>query len=204
MRATVDVVLDNPQRTTADLVDMANDVRTSVDHAEHLIAALLLLARNEHGLTTRDEVDLAGVVEDTLDATEPVGVRLHADLHPALVSGDSVLLARLIANLVENAVSYNTAGGDVWVSTGTTGDGSRLTVTSSGPPISPDEAQHIFEPFFRLDHRTSHEGFGLGLTIVASIAEVHGGAVTAHPRDGGGLDVTVVLPAAGTGREPAI
>jgi signal transduction histidine kinase len=75
---------------------------------------------------------------------------------------------------------------------------SHLTVINTGPRISPEEAHRIFEPFQRLDDRSSHDGFGLGLTIVASIAEVHGGTATAHPRDEGGLSITVTMPSTST------
>ena len=67
MRATVDVVLGNPDSTPGDLRAMAADIRAAVDHAEHLIGALLILARNERGLTVHEEVDLATVAEDVLD-----------------------------------------------------------------------------------------------------------------------------------------
>jgi signal transduction histidine kinase len=69
-------------------------------------------------------------------------------------------------------------------------------VANTGPLISLPDAQRIFEPFHRLDQRASHDGFGLGLTIVASIAAVHGGTAHASPREDGGLTVTVHLPSA--------
>ena len=64
--------------------------------------------------------------------------------------------------------------------------------------ISPADADRVFQPFQRLNDRTSHEGFGLGLTIVTSIAAVHGGTATARPRDDGGLSVTVTIPSTGS------
>src|ERR1700734_102489 len=67
MRATVDVLLDNTDSTPGDLRGMAADIRAAVDHAEHLIGALLILARNERGLTVREETDLAAAAEDVLD-----------------------------------------------------------------------------------------------------------------------------------------
>ena len=101
---------------------MGADIRAAVDHAEHLIGALLILARNERGLTVREEVDLATVAEDVLDDRPTLGDRrVHATLEPAVISGDPVLAERLVANLVDNAVRYNVAGGDVWVSTRTVG-----------------------------------------------------------------------------------
>jgi signal transduction histidine kinase len=197
MRATVDVVLGNPDSTAGDLRAMGADIRAAVDHAEHLIGALLILARNERGLTVREKVDLATVAEDVLDVLGDRlgGRRLHASLEPAVVSGDPVLAERLIANLVDNAVRYNLAGGEVWVGTRSVAGGSELTVENTGPAVGADDAVRIFQPFERLSDRTSRDGSGLGLAIVASIAAIHGGTVTACPRNGGGLSVTVILPA---------
>jgi signal transduction histidine kinase len=196
MRATVDVVLDDPGATQGDLRTMGEDIRAAVDRAEHLISALLILARNEHGLTVHEEVDLATVAEDVLDTIGPRGRLVHAMLEPAVISGDPVLAERLVANLVDNAVRYNTAGGDIWINTGATAGRSQLTVANTGPAVSPADAGRIFQPFQRLSERTSHDGFGLGLAIVASIAAMHGGTVAARPRDDGGLSVTVTIPAA--------
>ena len=197
MRATVNVVLGNPDSTPGDLRGMAADIRAAVDHAEHLIGALLILARNERGLTVREETDLATVAEDVLDTAGLGDRRVHATLEPAVISGDPVLAERLVANLVNNAVRYNAAAGDIWISTGTMAGSSQLTVANTGPVISPADAGRIFQPFERLSDRTSHDGFGLGLAIVASIAAIHGGTATARPRNDGGLSVTVTIPSAG-------
>jgi signal transduction histidine kinase len=198
MRATVDVVLSNPDSTPGDLRAMAADIRAAVDHAEHLIGALLILARNERGLTVHEEVDLATVAEDVLDTAAGLGDRrVHATLEPAVMSGDPVLAQHLIANLVDNAIRYNIAAGDIWISTRTMAGRSQLTVLNTGPVISPVDAGRIFQPFERLSDRTSHEGFGLGLAIVASITAIHDGTVTARPRDDGGLSVAVTILSAG-------
>ena len=183
---------------TLDLRAMAADIRAAVDHAEHLIGALLLLARNERGLNVREETDLATAAEEVLDTAGLGGLRVHTTPEPAIIYGDPVLAERLIANLVDNAVRYNHAGGDVWVSSRTTAGSSQLTVANTGPVISPADAGRIFQPFQRLSDRTSHDGFGLGLAIVASIAAIHGGTATARPRNGGGLSVTVTIPSADT------
>ena len=201
MRATVDVVLDNPDSTAGDLRAMGADIRVAVDHAEQLIGALLILARNERGLTVREKVDLATVAEDVLDVLgvlgdRPGGQRVRAALEPAVVSGDPVLAERLTANLVDNAIRYNLPGGEVWVSTRTVDGRGELTVANTGPVVDPADLGRIFQPFERLSDRTSHGGFGLGLAIVASIAAIHGGTATARPRDDGGLSVTVTMPSA--------
>ena len=199
MRATVEVVLGNPDSTLGDLRVMAADISAAVDHADHLIGALLILARNERGLAVREEFDLATVVEDVLDTAALGDRRLHATLEPAVMSGDPVLAERLIANLVDNAVRYNAAAGDIWVRTSTMTGRSRLTVANTGPAISPADTGRIFQPFQRLSDRTSQDGFGLGLAIVASIAAIHGGTATARPREDGGLSVTVTVPSAQAG-----
>jgi signal transduction histidine kinase len=192
MRATVDVVLDNPAATPGDLRAMGADIRAAVDHAEQLIGALLLLARNERGLTVREKVDLATVAEDVLDALGDH--RVHASLEPAVVAGDPVLAERLVANLVDNALRYNRPDGEVWVSTRMVAGGGELVVANTGPLVDPADAGRIFQPFERLSDRTSQDGFGLGLAIVASIAAIHGGTAVARPRDEGGLSVTVTIP----------
>ena len=197
MRATVDVVLDNPDSTPSDLRAMAADIRAAVDHAEHLIGALLILARNQRGLTVHEEVDLAAVAEDVLETAGLGDMRVHATLQPAVISGDPVLAERLIANLVDNAVRHNAAAGEIWISTRTMAGSSQLTVANTGPIISPADADRIFEPFQRLSDRTSHDGSGLGLAIVASIATIHAGTATAHPRNDGGLSLTVTIPSIG-------
>jgi signal transduction histidine kinase len=197
MRTTADVVLDDPDATPADLRGMAADIRTVTGHAEHLVGALLMLARNERGLTVREQTDLAAVTEDVLDTAALNDRRVHATLDPAVITGDPVLAERLIANLVDNAVRYNTAAGDIWITTRTVAGSSELTVANTGPVISPADVGRIFQPFERLNGRTSGDGSGLGLAIAASIAQIHGGTVTARPRNNGGLSVTVTIPSAG-------
>jgi signal transduction histidine kinase len=196
IRTTVDVVAGNPDSTPDDLRAMAADVRAAADHAEHLIGALLILARNERGLSVHEEVDLATVAEDVLDTASLGNRRVHVTLEPAVISGDPVLAERLVANLVDNAARYNVPAGDIWVSTRSDRESSQLTVANTGPVISLTEVDRIFQPFERLSERTSHDGFGLGLAIVASIAAVHGGTAAARPLNDGGLSVTVTIPLA--------
>ena len=197
MRTTADVVLDDPDATPADLRGMAADIRALTGHAEHLIGALLMLARNERGLTVREQTDLAAVAEDVLDTAALGDRRVHATLDPAVITGDPLLAERLVANLAENAAKYNHPGGDIWITTRTLAGSSELTVANTGPVISPADADRIFQPFERLNGRTSGDGSGLGLAIVASIAAIHGGTATARPRDDGGLSVAVTIPSAG-------
>jgi signal transduction histidine kinase len=127
MRATLDVVLAKPAPTPSELRRMGQDVRAAIDHAERLINALLTLARSDRGLTIHEPIDLATVAEDVVDSTDRGDRRLHASLEPAMTSGDPVLLERLVANLVDNALRYNVPTGD---------SGSRRPQWTGRPPWS--------------------------------------------------------------------
>lgn len=105
-----------------------------------------------------------------------------------------MLLERLIANLLDNAERYNVANGTVAISTATDNGASVVRVVNTGRVVPPDQVDRLFLPFARLDDRTSHDGFGLGLALVASIATVHSGTVHATAVPTGGLDITVRLP----------
>jgi signal transduction histidine kinase len=197
MRTAVDVVLAKPEPTRQELVEMGGDVRVAVGHAQALIDALLTLARTDRGHLNREAVDLATVTEDAIDATAavPGAAELQTSLSPAPARGDPILLERLAANLVDNAMRYNVPDGTVWVRTGTDGLRSVLTVDNTGPMLTAASVDRLFEPFRRLRDRTGDGGFGLGLAIVRSIATAHGGQAVAAARPEGGLSVTVVLPA---------
>src|SRR6266487_5483740 len=119
---------------------------------------------------------------------------LPISLDEAPVTGDGVLLERLVANLLDNAERYNIVGGTVAISTAAHDATSVLRVVNTGAVVPADMVEHLFLPFTRLDDRTRHDGFGLGLTLVSSIAAVHGGTVHATAVPAGGLDITVRLP----------
>jgi signal transduction histidine kinase len=195
MRTTVDVVLSKPAPTREELIAMGTDVRRAVDHAEALIDTLLTLARNERGLTTHQSVDLAMLAEDALETITVEGLRVTAALQPALVTGDPLLLERLVANLVDNAARHNVPDGLVTVGTATHNGTGELRVSNTGPVVPADRVDALFEPFTRLDERTG-DGVGLGLALVASISAIHHATISAASRPGGGLDVIVRIPRA--------
>ena len=173
---------------------MAAEVRQAVNHAERLIEALLILARNEQARTLTDPLDLAAVAEDALEGRTAGGITMAATLGEAPVTGDQVLLERLVANLLDNAGRYNLPGGTVSISTSTDDDASLVRVVNTGPLVPPGQVERLFLPFTRLDDRTRHDGFGLGLALVSSIATVHNATVQATAVPAGGLDITIRLP----------
>jgi signal transduction histidine kinase len=201
MRTAIDVTLAKPARTTEQLEEMAAEVRTGIDQAEALIEALLTLARSDRGLGDREPVDLATAAEDALDAAaaeiRSSGLEVQAVFEPARTSGDAVLLERLAANLVDNAVRHNVSPGWIRVTTGERDGVAFLDVSSTGPVIPPGMAGALFEPFRRLDPTPGGHGLGLGLAIVQSVATAHDGTVSAQGRANGGLDVSVTLPRVG-------
>jgi signal transduction histidine kinase len=194
MRTAIEVVLAKRDPTRDELVSMTVDVRQAVDHSERLIEVLLVLARNDQARALTEPLDLAAIAEDALEGRTAKRVTTTATLGEAPVTGDGVLLERLINNLLDNAERYNIAGGTVTISTTAHQATSILRVVNTGTVVPADMVERLFLPFTRLDDRTRHDGFGLGLTIVSSIAAVHGGTVHATAVPAGGLDVTVRLP----------
>ena len=194
MRTAIDVVLAKPEPTRDELVSMAAEVRHAVDHSERLIEALLILARNDQARALTDPLDLAAVAEDALEGRTANGITTITTLDEAPVTGDGVLLERLIANLLDNAERYNIAGGTVTVSTSTDNSASLVRVVNTGPVVPPDQVDRLFLPFTRLDDRVRHDGFGLGLALASSITTVHNGTMHATSDPTGGLDITVRLP----------
>ena len=115
---------------------------------------------------------------------------------PAPLEGDPLLVERLVANLLTNAVRHNVVDGRVEVVTEVTEGRAVLSVTNSGPLIPPAEVDRLFQPFQRLDPRRAHykDGHGLGLSIVRAIATAHRASISAHPMPDGGLFVSVSFP----------
>ena len=194
MRTAMDVALAKPEPTREELVSMSVDVRQAVDRAERIIDALLVLARNEQARALTDPLDLAAVTEDALEGRAADGITRITTLDNAPVTGDAVLLERLVNNLLDNAERYNIAGGTVEISTTTDDATSVLRVVNTGAVVPADMIDRLFLPFTRLDDRVHHDGFGLGLTLVSSIAAVHSGTVDATAIPSGGLDIRVRLP----------
>ncbi|MFF0539159.1 sensor histidine kinase, partial [Streptomyces coelicoflavus] len=186
---------------TEDTKRLAASLLTVNERNERLINGLLALAKGETELAERTRVDLAElarhvVVQHQLQAAE-AGVVIHLDAKPATVSGNSVMLERIIHNLLENGIRYNEPKGWVYLHTFTTQEGTAtLAVENTGPMVATQDVEALFQPFRRLgaDRTESDRGSGLGLAIVRAISHSHGGEAAAVPRGHGGLTVTVSLP----------
>jgi signal transduction histidine kinase len=110
-----------------------------------------------------------------------------------MTSGDPRLIESLIANLIDNAIGHNHPDGHVQIVTDTSGAGSSITVTNSGPVIPEDQLQRILQPFQRLTpgRNSRRDGYGLGLAIVNAVAQAHHATLNTTARAEGGLTITV-------------
>ncbi|MGW6447669.1 sensor histidine kinase [Lentzea sp. NPDC055074] len=199
-RTLIEVALGDPaasdeiRRLGAHLLD-------TNERSEKLIDGLLLLARSDRGLATRELVWLDEVIDDEIESCAALAaekkVTFAVRTRRYLVDGDPVLLAHLVGNLLRNALLYNKPGGSVTVELD-----QELTVTNTGPTVPAQAVPGLFEPFRRLRDRTGTAGSGLGLSIVQSVARAHQGSAKARPNGGGGLVVQVNLPETGV-RQPS-
>jgi signal transduction histidine kinase len=179
--------------------ELAETVRDEVSRSESLVSSLLTLARADDVSRTREDVDLADVaaaaVAQASDAATAAGVRLDLEISDTPANGDRVLLERMVANLVDNAIRYN-AEADRWVTCRVFVEHEQavLEVVNPGSTVDPGAIPALFERFNRGAARHESGGHGLGLPIVAKVVAVHGGNVRALARAEGGLTVRVALP----------
>jgi signal transduction histidine kinase len=215
-RALLQVAATDPDATVESLQATCDEVLALGQQQEQLIAALLALAKSQHGVERWRAMDLAEitghVLADRQDQARRRGIRVSAELASALASGDPRLAESLVANLVDNAIRHNVPGGEVEirVRNGPTGaapaqagaaptrTGAVLSVINSGPVISPDQVDRLFQPFRQIGNERLRQGqgYGLGLAITDAIARAHGATLTARVRPQGGLEVEVSFPSA--------
>jgi signal transduction histidine kinase len=124
------------------------------------------------------------------------GIEIRKSLGSAPTTGDPILIESMIANLLDNAIQHNVPNGTVELTTRRRTAASQLSIRNSGPIVPTPEVERLFQPFQQLGHdRTGFgDGHGLGLAIVAAIAQAHDAKLTAHARSAGGLDIAVSFP----------
>ena len=146
-----------------------------------------------------DEIALDALVEEVLADLEPLAqekaIHLTAQCDAVTMTGSDILLYRLVYNLVENAIKYNTPGGTVTVGADRQDKHIRLTVADTGTGIPEELKERVFEPFFRLDKSRSRAlgGVGLGLALVREIVSVHGGSISVKDNPDGGTTFEVIF-----------
>jgi len=136
------------------------------------------------------------IVADLTPLAQRRSITLFQECEDVSIKGSDTLIYRLLFNLVENGIKYNTPGGSVHITIRQKKSSAVLRVADTGCGIPEEYRTSVFQPFFRVDKSRSREmgGVGLGLALVREIALLHGGTVTAEPADGHGTVFTVTLP----------
>ncbi|WP_020139311.1 sensor histidine kinase [Streptomyces sp. 351MFTsu5.1] len=198
-KTLLDVARADPHADTAQVIERLHSVNA---RAIDLTEALLLLSRANQRSFTREPVDLSLLAEEATETLLPLaekhGVGVETGGGAAATGGSPALLLQLTTNLVHNAIVHNLPdGGAVRVTTGVRPGTVLLTVENTGERLTPERAATFAEPFQRGTERvhTDHAGVGLGLAIARTITLAHDGTLDLAPREGGGLRVTVELPA---------
>src|SRR5580765_956274 len=198
LQAAIGLARQNPAKLEASLERIEHEV-TRLDE---LVGEALTLARLESGAPEAavETVDLADLVADVAEDArfEAQAANRHLALQSVdklLVRGHSELLHRAVENVARNAVKYTAAGTEVELDLYMAGAGAVLMVSDRGPGIPPGELEQVFERFYRITGDTV-KGFGLGLAIARRAVMAHGGHISAHNREGGGLVVKIELPLA--------
>lgn len=196
----LEVARRDRDRNIDELIERLRFVNT---RAIDLTEALLLLSRVDQRSFTREDVDLSLLAEEAAETLLPLaeerGIAIETTGDVSFAAGSHALLLQLTTNLVHNAIVHNLPeSGTVWVTAAVQASAAVLTVENTGERLSPSAVSTLSEPFQRGTGRirTDHAGVGLGLAIVKSITRAHDGTLTLTPRSGGGLRVTVQLPAA--------
>ena len=178
--------------TGEDCREAVSAALTDIDEVLSIFNSLLRIAQLEGGAGREllAPVDLSAVLERVLDAFRPAaedsGRRLESDIEPAIqVQGDVVLLGQLVSNLVENAITHTSPGARIGVVARRDGGQAVVTIADDGPGVPEDERGRITRRFYRLDRSRSTPGDGLGLSMVAAIADLHGAALAFSGNDPG-------------------
>ncbi len=194
--AELEHALARPRSGAEQRVALERSLRVAT-HMYELASNLLALQRTRIGdKLTRSPLELLEVASDVVDRMMPLaaakGVSLEVNGVPTRIMGDRVLLARLIENLVGNAIKY-TPDGEIALEVHPEANTAVLRVRDTGIGIPTDKTAQLFEPFNRADP-THRDGYGLGLAVVQGIVGAHGGTARVSSVVGQGTTVTVSLP----------
>ena len=207
LRGEAEVTLSRPDRSSAEYREALTVLRDESQRLAHIIEDLFTLTRADAGqypITPRDFY-LDELACDVLRHARSLALAKEITLSPSiepelLFHGDEALVRRLLLNLLDNAIKYTAKGGKVTLECKKPSAHYVVSVTDSGPGISPELQSRIFERFFRADKTRSRSetdsgGAGLGLSIARWIAEAHHGQLELARSDTSGTTFTVTLPA---------
>jgi two-component system, OmpR family, sensor histidine kinase MprB len=178
--------------TEADRQSLLAETRAELEGLTDLVSEMVELATDSRSVEPFVDVDLPDLASDVAARFARRSGRLVTVAlgRPCHVRAQRGLLDRAIANLVDNALKYSAPSSGVEV----TVDGPAIEVADRGSGIAPHDESKVFERFYRADNARTRPGSGLGLSIVAQIADGHSATVTVHPRPGGGTIARFALP----------
>ncbi|MCK5147185.1 HAMP domain-containing histidine kinase [bacterium] len=134
---------------------------------------------------------LAAVVDKAQDAHVAIRLRRPSGVY---VSGDGKALRLILVNLLDNAIKYNKSGGRIDIIVDVISDSVKISIKDDGPGIAHEDQERIFHPFVRIEKNSDVEGAGLGLALVRSVVEAHGGNISVISAPGQGSQFIVSLP----------
>ncbi len=183
-----------------DWQDLLGRLVTNARKLERLLSDLLDLDRLARGIVqpNRQPTDVAALVRRVVETTDLFGDHpVSLDVQPLVVPIDAPKVERILENLLANTARHTAAGTRVWVRAESQDGGLLLAVEDEGLGVPQDLREAIFEPFRQGPRRTPHSpGVGIGLSLVARFAELHGGRAWVEDRGGGGASFRVFLPGA--------
>ncbi|MEG2175757.1 MAG: HAMP domain-containing sensor histidine kinase [Oscillibacter sp.] len=198
LKTKVDVFQKKSAHSPAEYDQLLTVLVTHTNRLADLVQELLTLT-NMDALPQNEVVALYAVLGEVAEELSGLAgekhIALTVDGEAQTVAGNRSLLHRALYNLVENAIKYNVPGGSVALRLSAAGGHSVITVADSGIGIPPEARALIFEPFYRVDKSRSRQmgGAGLGLSLVKSIVQQHGGTVTLGDNPGGGTLFEIIL-----------
>ena len=184
IRTAAEVTLNREQRDESEYRDALTTIAHQGIRLGRIVDDMFLLARADAGgyPVTLGDVDLASVLHESVEDLAPLAMEHGVIMRvtqsdPATISADESLVRRLLLNLLSNAITYTPLGGQISIALSDGGGKAVVRVADSGPGIPAADRERIFERFVRLDPARHEGGAGLGLSIAAWIAQVHGGTV---------------------------
>jgi heavy metal sensor kinase len=204
LRGETEVALAK-QRTADEYQESLSLIQEEAERLSRIVEDLFILARqpiDAPATLIRERVSLNDAIKDCARAAQVLatrkGVRLTTENNSALINltGDKELITRMILNLLDNAVKYTPAGGEISLALTRQNGNAEIVVRDTGIGIPEADRQRIFDRFYRVDKARSRAlgGAGLGLSIVRWIVEVHGGEIHIDSSPGRGSTFTVDLP----------
>lgn len=189
-------------------LELATSIRDEADRLNRLVVNLLDLTRLEAGaikldLQVQPIEDVIGVVLRRMErelASHPIEVHVPDDLPPVAI--DALLIQQVLVNLLDNAAKFSPPGSPIELSAALDNAVPTVSVADRGPGLAPGTERKVFDKFFRAEGHLQ-TGSGIGLAICRGIVELHGGAIVAENRDGGGAVFRFTLPPA-AGLNPAV